>query len=168
MNLTVEKNTLERTTEVSKKPAPRLCKAGVTLRDQINKKFPSRDKRSDGWIGDMAHQARKSDHNPDVNGVVFAIDVDENFGPRKWAPTPPAALRLANELAAYAKSGKPGSDRIKYVVYNDKIASGTYKDYFWVFRGKGYGHTQHIHVSFNASADKNSAPFPLPVLRGTF
>lgn len=153
---------------MSRKPSPRLCKAGVTLRDQLNKAFPDRDKRSDGWIGDSAHQDRKSDHNPNDKGVVFALDVDENFGKKRWVPTPVAARQFANQLAKYAKSGVPGSERIKYVVYEDRIASGTYKDYMWIWRGKGYGHTQHIHVSFNSSADLNGKPFPLPVLRGTY
>ncbi len=34
---------------------PRLVAAGVTLRAQVNKRFPNRDKTSDGWIGDRAH-----------------------------------------------------------------------------------------------------------------
>jgi len=153
---------------MSKKPSPRLCRSGVTLRDQMNRKFKKRDKRSDGWIGDAAHQARKSDHNPDHNGVVFAIDIDENFGPRKWAPTPIKARRLANQLARYAKSGKPGSDRIKYVIYNGRIASGTYRDFFWTWRKGNWGHYQHIHISFNKSADWSKDPFPLPVLKGTW
>ncbi len=44
---------------------PRLSKAAEQLRSEINAKYPKRDKRSDGWIGDTSHNARKSDHNPD-------------------------------------------------------------------------------------------------------
>lgn len=146
----------------------RLCKSGVVLRNQVNKRFPGRDKRSDGWIGDAAHQARKSDHNPDEHGVVYALDIDENFGKNKWLPTPIRARRFANQLRKYAKSGRPGSERIKYIVYNGKIASGTYKNTYWTWRKGNWGHYQHIHISFNKSADKSECPFPLRVLKGTF
>jgi len=55
----------------------RLCKGGVKLRDQVNRRWPRRDKASDGWIGDRAHSERISDHNPNKAGVVHAIDIDE-------------------------------------------------------------------------------------------
>ena len=61
----------------------KLVLAGVTLRDQVNRRWPKRDKRSDGWIGDAAHSQRASFHNPDKRGLVFAIDIDENFGKGK-------------------------------------------------------------------------------------
>jgi hypothetical protein len=49
----------------------RLVAAGVTLRAQVNKRWPTREKASDGWIGDRAHASRKSDHNPDgVDGYT--------------------------------------------------------------------------------------------------
>ncbi len=47
-------------------PNPKLCAAGVTLRNQVNRAFPNRDRRSDGWVGDSSHSARKSDHNPNL------------------------------------------------------------------------------------------------------
>lgn len=143
---------------------PRLVAAGVTLRDQINKRWPKRDKRSDGWVGDSAHQARKSDHNPDKNGWVHAIDIDENMGAgegRKGA----VARELADQLIKLAREGKDGG-RLKYVVYENMIASGTYPNQFWVWRKGNWGHTQHIHVSFTEKAQRNGAKFDLPILEG--
>lgn len=137
----------------------KLAAAGVTLRDQINKRFPKRDKRSDGWIGDSAHQARPSDHNPDSHGIVHALDVDEDLGASG------ASRKLADQLIELARNGQDRG-RLKYVVYEDKIASGTYRDSFWTWRGSGYGHTEHIHVSFTPKAEKDGAAFPLPVLVG--
>ena len=54
--------------------------AGVTkLRDQVDNRWPKRDKRTDGIIGDAAHQARQSDHNPDSKGAVHALDLDKDL-----------------------------------------------------------------------------------------
>lgn len=143
-----------------------LCEGGLTLRGQLDRRFKKRDRRSDGWIGDVKHQKRGSlsDHNPDPKtGIVHAIDVDENFGKGRWR-NGRNAQNFANQLIKYAASGLPGSDRIKYVVYEQRISSGTYKNTWWTWRGTGYGHTQHVHVSFTAKADRNGALFPLPIL----
>ena len=142
---------------------PRLVLGGVKLREQIDRRFPDRDRQSDGWIGDKAHQVRVSDHNPDSQGWVYAIDIDENMGVGIWR-NGRTARRLTDELILYAMSRLPGSDRVKYVVYEDQIASGTYKATWWKFRGKGYGHTAHIHISFTTSALNDNRAWPLPVL----
>jgi hypothetical protein len=73
-------------------------------------------------------------------------------------------MRLADELLAYAQSALPGAKRLKYVVYEDQIASGTYKKTWWRWRGRGYGHTAHIHVSFTNAADSDGSLWPLPIL----
>ena len=140
-----------------------LVKAGVTLRDQVDAKWVNRDRRSDGWIGDSAHANRASYHNPDKRGLVFAIDIDENFGIGKLR-NGGAAKRFTNEMLAYSRSTLPGHDRVLHVVYEDKVASGTYKATWWKWRGKGYGHQQHIHITFTEAAVKNGALFPLPCL----
>ena len=141
----------------------RLVAAGVQLRKQIDRRWPRRDRRSDGWIGDSAHAGRRSDHNPDARGWVHAIDIDADLD----KTDPKAAQRLADQLLAYARSGEPGADRIKYIVWNDRIASGTYKDTWWKWRGSGYGHRHHIHVSFTDKAPVTGRrPFPLPILDG--
>jgi hypothetical protein len=140
-----------------------LCAGGITLRNQINARWPKRDRRSDGWIGDRAHAARISDHNPDAHGIVHAIDIDENMGVGTWR-NGKTAQRLANQLITYAASDLPGAKRLKYVVYEDRIASGTYKPTWWKWRGKGYGHTAHIHVSFTNFGDNDHRLFPLPIL----
>lgn len=143
---------------------PRLVAAGVTLRDQINRKWPKRDKRSDGWIGDRAHQARKSDHNPDSNGWVHAIDIDHDFlGVNGGKAGRDQAEKFANELIKLARDGKDRG-RLKYVVYNNRIASGTHRNQFWTWRKGNWGHTQHIHVSFTDKSQRDGSDFPLPIL----
>jgi hypothetical protein len=143
----------------------KLCAGGVRLRDQIDRRWPKRDRRSDGWIGDKAHQAagRISDHNPDSEGIVYAIDIDENLG-HGQARNGRTAQHLADQLVAYAMSDLPGHARIKYVVYENQIASGTYRNTWWKWRGKGYGHTQHIHISFTKAAKRDNSIYPLPIL----
>jgi hypothetical protein len=134
----------------------KLVKGGVVLRDQINSRWPGRDKRSDGWIGDRAHQAKgsRSDHNADKDGWVHAIDIDENMGKGKWR-NGRAARKLADQLRAYAASGLPGSKRVKYVVYEGRLASGTYRSKWWRWRPGNWGHYQHIHISFTEKAQKD-------------
>ena len=133
--------------------------AALKLRDQIDARWPNRDTRSDGTIGDPAHAARESDHNPDRRGWVHAIDIDADLDPRDQY----AAERLASQLIAYARSGVVGSERLKYVVFRNRIASGTYADSFWTWRSGAYGHEHHIHVSFTEDAERDGSPFPLPV-----
>jgi hypothetical protein len=143
------------------KPPPRLCAAGVTLRRQVDQRWPNRDRASDGWIGDKAHQARFSDHNPNANGWVRALDIDADL--TKSAGRERAWI-LADELRQYAASGLPGACRILYIVYMGQITSGTYSKTKWKWRGKGYGHWGHIHVSFKPDGDLDGDKFPLKIL----
>jgi hypothetical protein len=149
----------------------KLVKAGVTLRDQINKRFPGRDKASDGWIGDSRHQARDgwgtngkgSYHTPDPDGWVHAIDIDENMGSGKER-NGAKARQLADELAEYCRKGLDNG-RVAHIVYEDQVASGTYKNSFWKFRGSGYLHTHHIHISFTDKAELDGSAFDLPIFK---
>jgi hypothetical protein len=144
---------------------PRLVAAGVTLRAQVNKRWPNREKLSDGWIGNREHAARKSDHNPDAQGWVHALDIDADLlGPGKQVRSRRIAQQLADQLIEYARSGEPGSERIKYVVFNDHIASGTYAKQFWTWRKGAWGHENHIHVSFtDVKPVTGRRKFPLPI-----
>lgn len=144
----------------------KLCAGGVTLRDQVNKRWASRDKASDGWIGDASHQAnagwgtngKGSYHNPDPNGIVHAIDLDEDFLGKGRGQK--QAKEFAEQLATYCREGKDGG-RIAHIVYEGQVASATANN--WHFRGSGYGHFQHIHISFTNNADKNGRKFDLPI-----
>lgn len=99
------------------------------LRDEIDAKWPGRDKRSDGWVGDTSHQARKSDHNPNARRSVNAIDVT-------------SADINATTLINLCKK----DDRVEYVIHKRKIYSRVRN-----FRAKAYDgpnpHIVHVHVS---------------------
>ena len=131
---------------------PKLSKAAQALRAQINAKWPKRDKSSDGWIGDTRHQARPSDHNPDAQGWVRAIDVDADLTPKykdqSWD--------LADEIRLLAKAGEK---RISYIIHHGKIASSRMG---WKWRAyKGNPHAHHIHISFTPAGDEDKTPFDL-------
>ncbi|MEV6306489.1 hypothetical protein AB0M02_44275 [Actinoplanes sp. NPDC051861] len=110
----------------------------VALRSEFNALFPGRDKASDGWIGDPAHQARDSDHNPDSRGLVHAIDVDRNLG------SGADMQAFVDHLVARHRTG--ADKRLFYIIYNRRIWSAS-RD--WT--GRAYTgdnlHTEHAHFS---------------------
>lgn len=134
----------------------KLCKAGQQLREQIDDAFPDRDRTSDGWIGDAKHAARKSDHNPTVEGIVRAIDIDADLRSHKSE-----AFDLADQLRLLARSDK----RISYIIFNGKIASWR-MNYRWrVYKGIN-PHKTHIHISFTKLGDTDGGMFYIPILTG--
>jgi len=136
---------------------PRLSKSGIQLREQIDDCFPDRDRASDGWIGDSKHAARKSDHNPDAQGWVRALDIDSDLDRAKGT-----SVYLADQLREYAKSTR----RITYIIHMGKICS---RKSFWRWvKYTGFNkHTSHIHISFDKSADNDSSFFKIPMLGGS-
>lgn len=131
-----------------------LAAAAATLRNQVDKAYPKRDRSSDGTVGDQAHKRRISDHNPDKTGYVMALDLDEDGWP---------AHQFADQLIEYVRNS--GDKRIKNVVYEGRVASGTYSNQRWVWRSApSLGHAHHIHISFDEAAKHDGAPFPLPIL----
>lgn len=123
----------------------RLAGSLVTLRDEVNRAYPGRRTSSDGWIGDAAHAARKSDHNPDSAGWVRAIDVSE------WDPYTPQeeADDVAEALAEYLRAKR--DPRVKYVIWRGRIftsyAVGSRKAWQWGRYTGPNGHFIHCHVS---------------------
>lgn len=119
---------------------PRLCSAGIELRAFVDKHYPNRDKRSDGWLGDLAHASRKSDHNPDLMGIVRAIDIDRDLR----AARPDEMARLVETFKADAAAGRRP---IAYIIYNGKICSPKSKWAWRVYDGAN-PHLHHAHISF--------------------
>jgi hypothetical protein len=146
-----------------------LAPSLIALRDEINARYPKRDKSSDGWIGDTSHAARPSDHNPDwaEGGIVRAIDIDIDGG----SPADPLVQTVLKATI--------GDPRVYYVIYNSKIYSRTYGYAAHRYTGSN-PHDKHIHVSIrddNASERDKSRwldpakppakplPIDLPALR---
>lgn len=95
------------------------------------------------FIGDAAHQAEVSDHNPDSRGIVCAADVMYEVGPN------------ATEVVK-ACIGRPD---LTYVIHNHTIWSASHG---WV--GRDYTgsnpHTDHVHIStaHTTEADQDRTP----------
>lgn len=138
-------------------PAPYLCAPGVTLRDQINTRWPERDRSSDGWIGDVAHAARVSDHNPDEDGIVHAIDIDEDLL-GKSSPNPDIANDLAQQIVDCGRT----DPRLAYVIFEGRIASRA-RGWNWRRYSGTNAHEGHIHVSFTRGA-AGAHPFAIALL----
>lgn len=103
---------------------------------QINEAYPHRDKSWDGTVGDEAHAARKSDHNPNERGIVCAIDIthDPKNGPDGFALA--EALRLSRDR------------RIHYVIWNRRIFnSTTTPSWAWRPYNGPSPHDHHVHIS---------------------
>ena len=138
---------------------PKLCKAGIQLREQFDDAYSDRLRTSDGWIGDSKHSTRKSDHNPDEQGWVRAIDIDRDLSGK---PKPDIMPYVADQLRILAKSDK----RISYIIFDGKIASARS---LWRWRKyKGINqHRTHLHCSFTRKGDQNNSFFNVPLLGGS-
>lgn len=116
----------------------RLARALEKLRAQVGAKAPNRSKSADGSIGDQAHRARKSEHNPNAAGVVRAIDITHD----------PAggfdSYRFAEMLRVKA------DPRIYYIISNGKIANPGQP---WRKYTGSNPHDHHVHISVAASPD---------------
>ena len=132
----------------------------MQLREQINNAFPDRDTASDGWIGDARHAARKSDHNPDVQGWVRAIDVDRDLNGKGRKPDLMPDLVDQIRLAA-----KYGDKRISYIIFDGRIASSK-KAWAWRPYDGINKHNHHAHVSFTIKGDEDNSWFNIPMTGG--
>jgi hypothetical protein len=139
----------------------------VALRSEFNALAPQRDKASDGSIGDAAHAASASDHNPDETGntypfsdadnvnEVHAIDVDADLRRSGWS-----MRRAVDVIVGRHKSG--ADTRLEYVIFDRKIWS---RSSGWVARtySGSNPHTKHAHFSsrYTNAAERDTGPWGL-------
>jgi hypothetical protein len=120
-----------------------LIQSLANLRNEVNYAYPRRNRASDGWLGDSAHAARKSDHNP-YRGVVHALDLtndpDHGFDSHAFAEQ----LRQNRHPA------------IKYVISHRKMfssyAANGYPAWTWRPNSSSNPHIRHVHVSVHDKA----------------
>jgi hypothetical protein len=116
----------------------RLARSLEVLRDQINTAAPSRSKKSDGTIGDVAHASRSSDHNPHVRdgavGVVTAIDITHD----------PANGVDCHAIAETLRAA--GDVRLEIIIWDRRIWNPQISPKWRPYSGSN-PHTKHIHIS---------------------
>ena len=130
----------------------RPAKCLSRLKRDVDRRWPNRDRRTDGMIGDAAHcdGGGTSDHCPNSVGVVRAFDIDADGIPAAW---------LAEH---FRKLGAQGDARLAnggYVIFNRRIASWSHGWRWREYTGES-PHTDHIHLSVSENAsgyDKGGA-----------
>lgn len=122
----------------------RLAPSLVALVEQSDLRAPDRSTISDGSIGDPAHAARVSDHNPAADGYAHAYDITHD--PIMGVDCHMLAPLLLADV------------RTKYVIWNNQIGYPTtgWKPYTGV-----NPHTKHLHVSIRLDATHVTAQWPL-------
>jgi hypothetical protein len=121
----------------------RVANSLLALREQVNRRAPSRSKLSDGTIGDPRHRLRTSDHNPWVSdgriGVVTAMDITHD----------PSRGCDAGALAEAIRSSR--DSRVKYIIWNRRIANsspiGSQAAWAWRPYSGANPHDKHVHIS---------------------
>ena len=130
----------------------RLAGSLIQLRAQVDAAWPDRSKTSDGTIGDAAHAASTSDHNPDEFGVVRAIDLTED-------------LEVGLSMNAVTEAVRQSHDpRVKYVIHEGRMFSSYPTSLYPAWTWRPYvglnDHAKHGHFSVVADLTVGDDPSP--------
>jgi hypothetical protein len=134
-------------------PAWFLVPALRQMLSELNAINPLRSKRSDGTIGDADHRSRQSDHNPDPDGSVDALDPTDD---------PAAGIDIA---VLWEELRIRRDRRVRYAIH-DGI-------WFWGWSGEGRGfvpwrwypyrgdnpHRSHGHISVEDAYENDTSPW---------
>lgn len=123
----------------------RVAASLEVLRAELNELAPARSTRSDGAIGDKAHAASASDHNPNDEGVVCARDFTHDAGAGA------DMHRISRRIVAV----RPVA--LKYVIWNRRIWSRAREGDGWRDYAGSNPHTRHMHVSVGRGPDGDSS-----------
>lgn len=145
-----------------------LAPSLVDLVEEVDARWPKRDKSSDGSIGDTSHAARASEHNPDRDddpmprGAVSAVDITKDSA----------------TMMETVRKALVGDPRVWYVIHNGFIWSRTNNWVKKTYTGSN-PHTKHLHVSLRQTkaahddtsswglASSTPTPEPTPVPKPT-
>lgn len=130
----------------------RLAPCLVRLIEEADERKPNRSHASDGSIGDTAHAARASDHNPD-GGFVCAVDLDDDHDSDELG---------ARYLRAHLVASK--DPRIKYLIHEGRIWKSYASRGYPAWTSQPYtgmnAHAKHLHVSVHNTAEARNSRLP--------
>jgi hypothetical protein len=143
-----------------------LTPALVALRRGFDVAAPGRDHSTDGWIGNAAHQAEVSGHNPDDTPGVRAEYSDADTIPEVRAIDVDVDLRALfsmQDVVDRIVATPNDTRRLRYAIFNRRIWS---RSSGWV--AKPYGgsdpHTNHAHFSGDPDTDNDGAPWSVETM----
>lgn len=130
----------------------------------FNAVAPGRGHAEDGTIGDAAHQAESSGHNPDDTPGVRAERQDADSKPEVRAADVdstgswPAGLSMERCVQAVLHGPVAERDRLIYIIFNRRIwraATGWRQE---TYTGSD-PHDRHAHFSGNPDSDDDGRPW---------
>jgi hypothetical protein len=143
---------------------PVLTKSLTRLRSDFNEAFPTRDKESDGWIGDEAHQEHTSGHNPDdtpgsraeysdgdTKQEVRAIDVDADINSAKYT-----MLKVIEQIL----NNPNDTRRLAYIIFDHVIWSANTNWEPHEYTGES-SHEEHAHFSGDPDYDEDDSSWEI-------
>lgn len=134
------------------------------MRHELNDVFPTRDKTSDGGIGDTSHGARPSGHNPDETGAPEDYDTDDvnevrarDFDIDLRHPT----VRMEHVCQYLLRECRAGRITwIKYLIFNRRIWRASNAWVQETYSGAN-PHDHHMHVSCRPDTASENTTRPL-------
>lgn len=120
----------------------RLAPCLIALEAEADRLAPMRLRLSDGSIGDSAHAARRSDHNPDEEGATDWVDaLDLTHSPDRGFDVHAHWRQIARNVLAGIEH------RVLYLISNDSIFSERGGVWAWRDYDGSNPHRHHGHIS---------------------
>lgn len=130
----------------------------VEGRNQLDDRFPTREKGAEGFIGDTSHQGSSSSHNPDETGRPEFSDHDGSNEVRAWDADkdlrdPMVTMeQVVQHLVEGVRAGRFWW--IRYIIFNGRIWHRRDNFVTRTYTGSNkHGDHAHVNSDFTQQAD---------------